>query len=95
MNIAHLFQSGIGMGDRDYYLLADDHSRMLREGYVKLMKTQFRNAGYTEADAAQAAASVMKIETELAQSHITKEMLRRPELNYHKMPVADLGSKVA
>lgn len=95
MNIAHLFQSGIGMGDRDYYLLADDHSRMLREGYVKLMKTQFRNAGYTEAEAAQAAASVMKIETELAQSHITKEMLRRPELNYHKMPVADLGSKVA
>jgi putative endopeptidase len=95
MNIAHLFQSGIGMGDRDYYLLADDHSRMLREGYVKLMKTQFRNAGYTEADAAQAAASVMKIETELAQSHITKEMLRRPELNYHKMPVADLGSKFA
>lgn len=95
MNIAHLFQSGIGMGDRDYYLLADDHSRMLREGYVTLMKTQFRNAGYTEADAAQAAASVMKIETELAQSHITKEMLRRPELNYHKMPVADLGSKVA
>lgn len=95
MNIAHLFQSGIGMGDRDYYLLADDHFLMLREGYVKLMKTQFRNAGYTEADAAQAAASVMKIETELAQSHITKEMLRRPELNYHKMPVADLGSKVA
>ena len=95
MNIAHLFQSGIGMGDRDYYLLPDDHSRMLREGYVTLMKTQFRNAGYTEADAAQAAASVMKIETELAQSHITKEMLRRPELNYHKMPVADLGSKVA
>lgn len=95
MNIAHLFQSGIGMGDRDYYLLADDHSRMLREEYVKLMETQFRNAGYTEAEAAQAAASVMKIETELAKSHITKEMLRRPELNYHKMPVADLGSKVA
>ncbi|MBF6627261.1 MAG: M13 family metallopeptidase [Proteiniphilum sp.] len=95
MNIAQIYQSGISMGDRDYYLQQDDHSRMLREGYVKLMETQFRNAGYTEAEAMQAAASVMKIETELAQSHITREMLRLPELNYHKMPVADLDSKVA
>jgi len=62
MNIAHLYQSGIGMGDRDYYLLEDDHSQLLRDAYITLMETQFKNAGYTDADARQAAASVMKIE---------------------------------
>jgi putative endopeptidase len=95
MNIAHIYQSGIGMGDRDYYLLEDDHSQMLREAYIRLMETQFQNAGYSEADAIQAAANVMRIETELAKAHITKEMRRLPELNYHKMLVSDLNTQVA
>lgn len=95
MNIAHLYQSGIGMGDRDYYLLQDDHSTMLREAYNRLVETQFRNAGFTEADAKRAAASVMKTETALAQAHVTKEIRRQPELNYHKMLVADLDKQVA
>ena len=95
MNIAHIYQSGIGMGDRDYYLLEDEHSEMLRNEYVKLMETQFQNAGYGEYEAKKAAANVMRIEKELAESHITREMRRKPELNYHKMPVAALDSEVA
>ncbi len=95
MNIAHIYQSGIGMGDRDYYLLEDDHSQMLREAYIRLMETQFQNAGYSVADAIQAAANVMRIETELAKAHITKEMRRLPELNYHKMLVEELNTQVA
>lgn len=95
MNIAHLYQSGIGMGDRDYYLLQDDHSTMLREAYNRLVETQFRNAGFAEAEAKRAAASVMKTETALAQAHVTKEIRRQPELNYHKMLVADLDKQVA
>lgn len=95
MNIVHISQSGIGMGDRDYYLLQDDHSKTLRQEYVKLMETQFRNAGYSETDAKQTAKNVMRIETELAQAHITREMRRQPELNYHKMLVPDLNTQVA
>lgn len=95
MNIVHLYQSGIGMGDRDYYLLEDDHSKSLREAYVKLMETQFRNAGFEEAKAEQAAANVMQIETALAAAHITREMRRIPELNYHKMKVEELPAAVA
>ncbi|MCE5204901.1 MAG: M13 family metallopeptidase [Porphyromonadaceae bacterium] len=95
MNIALIYQSGIGMGDRDYYLLTDDHSQMLRNAYITLMETQFRNAGYAEAAAKQAATHVMKIETELAKAHVAKEMLRIPELNYHKMRVDDLPARVA
>lgn len=94
MNIAHIFQSGIGMGDRDYYLLADDHSKKLRDEYAALIETQFQHAGYAEADAKQAAANVMRIETALTQAHVTKEMRRLPELNYHKMLVSDLNTQV-
>lgn len=95
MNVAHIYQSGIGMGDRDYYLLNDDHSQSLRVGYINLIETQFQNAGFSELDSKRAAINVMKIETELAQAHITREMRRMPELNYQMMLVSELNDKVA
>ncbi len=95
MNIVHLYQSGIGMGDRDYYLLADDHSRSLRDAYIRLMENQFQHAGYEEAKARQAAVNVMRIETALAAAHITREMRRIPELNYHKIRMEELAVAVA
>ncbi len=95
MNIVHLYQAGIGMGEREYYVEQNDKSNHLRQGYVNLMKTQFQNIGYSEADAAEAAASAMKIETELAQNHFSKEMRRIPEKNYHKLRLVDLNKEVA
>lgn len=92
MNIVHLYQGGIGMGERDYYLNAD--SKELRDGYIQLMTTQFVNAGYKEADARVAAAAVMRIETQLAEAHFAKEKTRIPEENYHKVKVADLNTQV-
>lgn len=95
MNILHLYQSGIGMGEREYYLEQNDKSEHLRQEYVKMIKTQFQNIGYSEADATKAAEGTMKIETGLAKSHITKEMRRIPEMNYHKLRRDELESKVA
>ncbi|WP_298649717.1 M13 family metallopeptidase [uncultured Proteiniphilum sp.] len=95
MNIAYLYQSGIGMGDRDYYLLQDDHTRMVRGEYGKLIKAQFLNAGYSDGDAGKAAVNVLNVETKLAEAHFTREMRRQPELNYHKIPVVDLNTQVA
>ncbi|MBD8347357.1 M13 family metallopeptidase [Dysgonomonas sp. HGC4] len=95
MNIAHIYQSGLGLGEREYYLATDATSKSLREGYIKLMETQFKHAGYTEADAKAAATAVMKIETALAKSHFEKEKTRIPELNYHKMQVSSLNDSIA
>nr|WP_242053244.1 M13 family metallopeptidase [Dysgonomonas sp. GY617] len=95
MNIAHIYQSGLGLGEREYYLATDATSKSLREGYIKLMETQFKHAGYTEADAKAAAIAVMKIETALAKSHFEKEKTRIPELNYHKMQVSSLNDSIA
>ena len=95
MNIVHLYQSGIGMGEREYYIEQDDKSDHLRQEYVKLMKTQFHNIGYNDVNATKAANDAMKIETELAQSHFTKEMRRIPEKNYHKLLFDELDKEVA
>lgn len=95
LNIAHVSQSGISMGDRDYYLSQDEHSVKLREAYMQLMQTQFANAGYSADAAKSAAENVMRIETELAKAHVSREGLRLPELNYHKIGISDLNKQVA
>jgi len=95
MNIAHIYQGGLGLDDREYYIEAGATSKALREGYVKLINAQFQNAGYTEDDAKAAADAVMKIETALAKAHFTKEDTRKPELNYHKLKVSSLNDSVA
>jgi len=95
MNIVQLYQGGLGLGERDYYMAQDSTSVALRNGYLNLIKTQFVNAGYSEADAQKSADAVLKVETALAKDHFKKEDTRKPELNYHKMAVADLNKSVA
>ena len=58
-------QSGLGMGNRDYYLDAENASK--REAYVKYLTRLFTLAGVGEAEAAEAAAGSMRIETALAE----------------------------
>lgn len=95
MNIAHLYQSGLGMGDRDYYLEQDNHAKMIRQAYEKLIRAQFANAGFSEEETNKSATAIMEIETELAATHVTKEVRRQPELNYHMMKTSELNTKVA
>ena len=95
MNIAHIYQSGIGMGGREYYTEQDDESKHLRQEYVKMIKAQFQNIGYSETNADNAASAAMEIETELAENHFTKEERRQPEKNYHKIKFTELDKEVA
>ncbi|MDR1742571.1 MAG: M13 family metallopeptidase [Dysgonamonadaceae bacterium] len=95
MNIAHLVQGGLGLGDRDYYIEQDDRAKTIREEYTKLIVKQFENTGFSGEEAAKAAKAILEIETEIAQAHVAKEMRRIPELNYHIIKTADLNAKVA
>lgn len=95
MNIVQLYQGGLGLGEREYYVATDSTSVAIRKGYSDLIRIQFVNAGYAEADAVKAADAVLKIETALAQDHFKKEDTRKPELNYHKMKVDELNKSVA
>lgn len=93
--IPQLSQGGLGLGDRDYYLQNDARTKSLREGYIKLIEKQFENAGYQQAEAKKIAASVLKLETQLAAAHFPKEKTRVPELNYHLLKATQLNDSVA
>jgi len=95
MNILHLYQGGLGLEERDYYVQKDKDSEKLRAEYSKLIVAQFVHAGYSKAAAIKASKSVLKIETALAVAHFEKEKTRVPELNYHKYSVSQLNDSVA
>lgn len=86
-NLLQTYQSGIGMGERDYYLDESETMQNIRAEYRKHIAAMFRLAGYTEEQAAAAVEAVMAIETRLATSHYSQVLLRDTEKNYHKMSI--------
>lgn len=81
---------GMGMGDRDYYLLDDANNTKVREAYKKLIVKQMQNAGYSKKDANRIMKNVMKIETALADSAWTREQSRNIPAMYNPRSIAQL-----
>ena len=88
--VVDLYQSGLGLPDRDYYLLADDAK--LRDaldryrGHVALM---LRLAG--DADATKNAQDIVELETALAKVQWTKVENRDPVKTYNKFGLGELA----
>lgn len=86
----HLFQSGLGLPERDYYLKDEDEQKRVRAAYVLHIEAMLKLAGYTAAEAALSRAVVMDIETALAKASMKKEDYRDPEKTYHKFTLPQL-----
>lgn len=81
---------GLGLGDRDYYLLNDARNKSVREAYKKLIVKQMTNAGYKKKDANRIMNNVMKIETAIADSTWTREESRNIPAMYNPRTFAQL-----
>ena len=88
--IAVANQGGLGLPDRDYYTKQDARSKQLRDQYVQHIAKMMELAGDAPAKASTEAATVMSIETQLAQASKTRVERRDPQSNYHKMDAAQL-----
>ena len=81
---------GIGLGDRDYYLLSDKRNKEVREAYQKLIVKQMMNAGFKKKEANRIMKNVMKIETAIADSTWTREQSRNIPAMYNPRSLAQL-----
>lgn len=88
--IAGAGQAGLGLPDRQYYLDQDAKSKELRTEYTAHVAKMFGLLGDDSAEANSEAATVMKIETMLAQGSTKVADLRIPEQNYHPMTLKQL-----
>src|ERR1700722_11728554 len=76
INIAHVYQAGIGLPDRDYYFKSDSSSLAIQQAYKNYVSTLFQLTGSNPAAANQQADVVYGIEKQIAASHKTNIELR-------------------
>ncbi len=83
-------QGGLTLPDRDYYLGKDARVTKLRGLYVDNVTKTFELLGDSPEKAAEEAASVMKIETALAEGSMARVEMRNPQNTYHIMTIAQV-----
>ena len=88
INIAHVYQAGIGLPDRDYYFKTDSSTLAIQQAYKKYISTLFQLTGSDLATATQRAEIVYDIEKQMAASHKTNIERRDVNANYNKLAVA-------
>jgi putative endopeptidase len=88
--IAFAAAGGLGLPDRDYYTDQDKRAIELRQKYRAHLEHSFALLGDQPALAAQHAATVLRLETELARASLTRVELRDPYNLFHKMDRAAL-----
>ena len=84
--IVYLLQSGLGLPDRDYYLLEDAKFQALRAAYLAHVEKMLALAG--DAQAAANAKTIVALETALAQKHWTRVDSRDDDKTYNKVELA-------
>ena len=83
-----LGQAGLGMPDRDMYLLPDANLVSLRAGYLDHLTKMLTLAG--ETNAAARAKAIMDFETRIAKVSWTREDVSDATKTYNKMSLAQL-----
>ncbi len=91
--IVGLYQSGLGLPNRDYYFNTDTRTAQVRNDYcTKYLPTMLSFLGWDKQKALAGAKSVYAMELFFAENSRKLEDLRDPYLNYNKMSVAALNT---
>lgn len=91
MEAFQLRQGGLGLPDRDYYL-AEGFAKQ-REAYREHIVRMLTQLGDSTNQATTTAATVLQIETELAQASKSRVDLRNPNANYNKIEVSQFSEQ--
>jgi len=92
MNIMNEYQAGFSLGEKEYYIDEDEHTRSIRAAYVTYVEKMFDLFGFDHA--AERAQTVLRMETRLAKAAYSNVELRDPQRNYNKMSIDELQALV-
>ena len=93
MNILYLYQGGLTLGQKEYYLDTDKATVDIREAYKKHLIKMFQLFGFNAAQAKAKGEAVLRFETALAKFSKSSTELRDVEANYNKMTFAQFKAK--
>lgn len=93
MNILNVYQGGLTLGQKEYYLDNDEATAKIREAYKQHIVRMFQLFGFKKGVAQQKMEQVMKLETALAKVSKSRTELRDVEANYNKMKLSEFEQK--
>ena len=92
-NILSVYQGGLSLGQKEYYLDNDEATVKIREAFKKHVVKMFQLYGFSKSAATKKMQNIMKVETALAKVSRSRTELRDPEANYNKMTLKEFESK--
>lgn len=90
MNIMHIGEPGLGLGDRDYYLEQNETNGKIMAAYERYIKRMMELIGYDKKEQQRVWDNVISIETEIARNKKTREERRNPQLRYNMMTMDEI-----
>jgi putative endopeptidase len=85
----NVYQSGLSLPNRDYYLEKDKRFADIRNQYAAHVSKMLQLSGEDQKTADADAQTILKMETALAEASMKKEDLRNPYATYNKYTLAD------
>ena len=92
-NILNVFQGGLILRQKEYYLDNDSATADIREAYKQHVVNMFKFFGYSEKASQKKMKNILRLETELAKVSKSNSELRDPEANYHKMTLKEFNAR--
>ena len=91
INMAHVYQTGIGLPEKAYYFNTDSSTLRIQQAYKKYVRTLFQLTGSDVATATKNAAICYNIEKQIAASHKSNVELRDVNANFNKVAVQSIN----
>lgn len=92
-NILNIYQGGLTLGQKDYYLDNDPSTAEIRAAYCQHIVNMFKLYGFSEAQAQQKRDYIIRFETALSFVSKSSTELRDVEANYNKMTLKEFSEK--
>lgn len=89
MNILNIYQGGLTLGQKEYYLDDDKATKEIRDAYKKHIVRMLQIFGFKKGDAQKKMKLILDYETALAKVSKSRTELRDVEANYNKMTLKE------
>jgi putative endopeptidase len=88
--IANIYQAGLGLPERDYYLDTDERSLEIRQEYEQHIAQMLELSQETAGEAKLMAKNILALETDMAGHMLSRVESRDPNRTYNKMSLETL-----
>ncbi|MCH5236556.1 MAG: M13 family metallopeptidase [Muribaculaceae bacterium] len=83
LNMLHIGETGLGLGDRDYYLEDNETNRKILKAYETYVKRITELTGFNKEESQRIWNNVISLERKLAEHKKTREQRRNPLLSHN------------